>query len=166
MVRQFNKQYSLSASKSSGGSSGGSSSKKSSGGSGYDNGGYDSSVVKQAQAFVGASADGKWGANSAAAAKKMGYNSLAEVIKAMGGKVNDNGKGGGGYYTLTDLLDSMLSTGTTSTGQKVDVNTRQGQRALSTSMSREIDAAEAGGLITSAEADRLRQIYVSAGGGY
>ena len=73
---------------------------------------------------------------------------------------------GNNEYKITDLLDSMLATGTTSTGQKVDTNTRQGQKALSTSMSREIDAAEAGGMITPAEADRLRQIYVSSGVGY
>lgn len=65
---------------SSGGNSGGGG-----GGGSYNNGGYSTSVVKQAQAFVGASADGKWGSNSAAAARAKGYNSLADVVKAMGG---------------------------------------------------------------------------------
>ena len=51
----------------------------------YDNGGYGSDVVKKAQAYVGASTDGKWGPASTAAAKAKGYNSLAEVVKAMGG---------------------------------------------------------------------------------
>jgi hypothetical protein len=41
--------------------------------------------VKKAQAFVGAGQDGMWGAKSAAAAKAKGYNSLAEVVAAMGG---------------------------------------------------------------------------------
>lgn len=53
------------------------------GGNGYDNGSYSTDIVKQAQLFVGASDDGKWGANSASAAEKMGYNSLEEVVKAM-----------------------------------------------------------------------------------
>ena len=60
-------------------------------GTGYDNGSYSDSVVKQAQKFVGASADGKWGPNSTAAAKAAGYNSLADVVKAMGGSVGGNG---------------------------------------------------------------------------
>ena len=54
----------------------------------YDNGGYSSDVVKKAQAFVGAGQDGMWGSNSAAAAKAKGYNSLADVVKAMGGGGN------------------------------------------------------------------------------
>ena len=76
--RQFDQQYALSASKSSGGSGGG-------GGVNYNNGGYRKDVVKQAQAFVGADPDGYWGSKSAAAAKAMNFNSLAEVVAAMGG---------------------------------------------------------------------------------
>ena len=56
------------------------------GGKYYSNGGYGTDVVTQAQQFVGLtgkSADGKWGQNSTAAAKAKGYNSLAEVVKAM-----------------------------------------------------------------------------------
>lgn len=56
----------------------------------YDNGGYGSDVVKKAQAFVGASADGKWGPNSASAAKAKGYDSIADVVKAMGGNQPQN----------------------------------------------------------------------------
>ena len=92
--RQFDKQYSASKTSSSS-STKSSGTKKSSSteessntkkiSSSYNNSGYSSSVVKQAQAYVGASADGKWGANSAAAAKKKGYSSLAAVVKAMGG---------------------------------------------------------------------------------
>lgn len=67
---------------SSGGSSGGGSY---SGGRGYDNGGYSSDIVRAAQKYVGADADGMWGSGSAAAAKAKGYGSLADVIKAMGG---------------------------------------------------------------------------------
>ena len=88
--RQYDQQYALAAGKASGGSgnSGNSSSDtgntEGTGGSGFDNQGYDSSTVKQAQAFVGVSADGKWGKDSAAAAKEKGYNSLADVLRAMG----------------------------------------------------------------------------------
>ena len=89
--RQYDQQYALAAGKSSGVSDNSSGSDTGNGdgdkptGGGYDNQGYESSVVKQAQAFVGASADGKWGSNSAAAAKAKGYNSLADVIAAMQG---------------------------------------------------------------------------------
>lgn len=47
----------------------------------YDNQGYSTDVVKQAQAYVGATADGYWGAASVAAAKKAGFQSLADVVK-------------------------------------------------------------------------------------
>lgn len=80
--RQYDQSYSLSASKSSGGGGG---SGSGDGGGGYDNGGYDDDVVKAAQNFVGASDDGLWGSDSAAKAKAKGYNSLAEVVAAMGG---------------------------------------------------------------------------------
>ena len=53
-------------------------------GGSYDNQGYSDSIVKQAQKYVGASEDGKWGPNSAAKAKAKGYNSLAEVVAAAG----------------------------------------------------------------------------------
>lgn len=71
------------------GGSGGGGGNNSGGGSIHDNGGYSDSDVKKAQQYVGASADGRWGPNSAAAAKAKGYNSLAEVIAAI--------DGGGGF---------------------------------------------------------------------
>ena len=159
-VRQFNKQYSLSASKSSGSSSGGSSSGgssgKSSGGSGYDNAGYSSSVVKQAQAFVGASADGKWGANSAAAAKKKGYNSLADVVKAMG---DDAGNGGGGgnnnsgvptnYSELYRYLNDAVAAGSTKS-----------------EISGDIRSAVSAGIITQNQAQKLLSTFTPKGTTY
>ena len=51
----------------------------------YDNGGYREDIVKQAQEFIGVSADGLWGSESAAAASKKGYNSIADVVAAMRG---------------------------------------------------------------------------------
>lgn len=62
---------------------------------GYDNGDYDPDTVRNAQAFVGASQDGKWGSGSAAAAEAMGYSSLADVVNAMSG----GGPGTGGGFT-------------------------------------------------------------------
>lgn len=76
--RQYDQQYALSASKSSGGSDGGDDKD----GNDYNEEGYSSNIVKQAQAKVGASVDGYWGEDSAARAKKLGYNSLAEVVAA------------------------------------------------------------------------------------
>jgi hypothetical protein len=55
------------------------------GGKYYNNRGYGEDMVKKAQEFVGVDADGKWGKNSTAAAKAKGYNSIADVIKAMQG---------------------------------------------------------------------------------
>ena len=89
--RQFDQQYALKTASSSGGGSSGSSysgsssSSSSSSYSGYDNGGYSTTTVKAAQAYLGVTADGMWGANSAAAARKAGYNSLQEVVYALSG---------------------------------------------------------------------------------
>jgi hypothetical protein len=59
----------------------------------YSNGGYGEDMVKKAQEFVGVTADGKWGKNSTAAAKAKGYNSIADVVKAMQGpQVDPNSK--------------------------------------------------------------------------
>lgn len=82
--RQYDQQYALSTSKGSGSSgSGGNTGGNGNTGGGYDNAGYDTDIVKRAQDFVGASADGKWGDQSSAAAKAKGYNSLAQVVAAM-----------------------------------------------------------------------------------
>ena len=84
MVNKVNEQSASGGSSSSGGSrSTGSSGSYDNGGTTYDNGGYETSVVKQAQEFIGAEADGYWGTNSTAKAKAMGYDSIAEVIAAM-----------------------------------------------------------------------------------
>ena len=100
--RQYDKSYELSSQKasgstSSGGTSSGGTSSKGSSSSGktsttstsstgsYNNQGYSEAVVKQAQAYVGATADGKWGASSVAAAKKAGFQSLSDVVKRLQG---------------------------------------------------------------------------------
>ena len=101
--RQYNESLAASKAKSSGGGSNGGSyiiKDGSVGGGSYNNSGYSTSVVKQAQAYVGASADGKWGANSAAAAKKRGYSSLAAVVAALGGHgINRDTKAGSAIDT-------------------------------------------------------------------
>ena len=89
--RQFDEQMSLKTASSGGGSSGGSSSSRSSSSDtssstgGYDNGGYSTATVKQAQAYIGVTADGMWGANSAAEARRAGYSSLSAVVDALSG---------------------------------------------------------------------------------
>lgn len=85
--RQFDAQMAAKSSSSGGGGGGSSytSSSSGGGGGGYNNGGYSTTTVKAAQAYIGTTADGMWGANSAAAAKKAGYNSLAEVVAALSG---------------------------------------------------------------------------------
>ena len=79
--RQYDQQYEASTSKSS--NTGGT--KDTGGGGGFDNGEYGEDIVKKAQEFVGATADGKWGDNSASKAKEKNFNSLAEVVAAMNG---------------------------------------------------------------------------------
>jgi hypothetical protein len=73
------------------GGSGGSGGSRGSGGTGgtggsggsYNNLSYTTEQVKAAQRFIGVTADGMWGAESAAAAKKKGYGHLGAVIGAM-----------------------------------------------------------------------------------
>ena len=102
----YEKQNAAATTKSSGGGSGGGSS----GGGSYNNGGYSSAAVKQAQRFVGASADGMWGANSAAAAKAKGYNSLAEVIAAINSEYNGpTSVKANATYNTGELLDAAAS---------------------------------------------------------
>ena len=111
-------QYLDSQKGNSGGSGSGSENGNGAGLTGYDNGDYDPDVVAQAQAFVGASTDGKWGPDSSAKAAEMGYNSLAEVVAAMGG---GPGTGNDDYY------DQLLGAVSTAKGaySKQDYATRQ-----------------------------------------
>ena len=158
-VRQFNQQMGLasggssgggggsSSGGSSGGSSGDSSSKGSSKGS-YSNGGYDASVVKQAQNFVGASADGMWGSNSAAAAKAKGYNSLAEVVAAMGGA---QPTGGDSYY------DQLLGAVSTASGAHSTLSASDRQQGYQESVSA-INDAYKNGQITASQKQELLKI--------
>ena len=165
-IRQFNQQMGLASGggSSSGGSGGGSSSGGGSGngsgngsgkGSGkgsYSNGGYDSSVVKQAQNFVGASADGMWGSNSAAAAKAKGYNSLAEVVAAMGnGGSTGNTGGNSGYY------DQLLGAVSTASGAYSKQSASDKQKGYKESVAAINDAYKKG-LITAAQKTDLLRI--------
>lgn len=98
--RQYDQQYELAAGKSSGSSSSSNGGTRYTGGGGWDNSGYSDSIVRQAQAKVGASVDGKWGNDSAAKAKAMGCNSLAEVVAKYG--LKDEGGPGGNVPTDTE----------------------------------------------------------------
>lgn len=126
-----------------GGSSGGSggsgntggNDNKDNGGKYYSNGGYGTDVVKQAQQFVGASADGMWGQNSTAAAKAKGYNSLAEVVKAMGG-------GGNGGFTGTTY-----------------------EAAYDYAVKNGVSKANAAGIMTQQEWSRRKRSYQTSGQG-
>ena len=85
-VRRWNHENGISTGSS--GSSGGSSSGSGSGSPGggeYNNGGYSADVIKQAQAYVGASQDGVWGPASEAAAANAGFQSLSDVVKRLQG---------------------------------------------------------------------------------
>ena len=132
------------------GSGGGSgSSGGSGGGSSYDNGKYSDADVKQAQNFVGASADGKWGANSAAKAKAKGYNSLAEVITAMTKNYEQSAgwsefdsddhrknvieKGGSYYSTALTDLKQMKSAGKSNSDAMAYLSDMVGNSLLSRS---------------------------------
>lgn len=112
--RQFDQQMSLKTGSSGGGggSSGGGSSSKSSGSSssssGYNNMGYGADIVKKAQSFVGASADGMWGSNSAAQAQAKGYSTLTDVVAAL----YKNGILGNGTPTTQTSTYSNWSAGT------------------------------------------------------
>ena len=103
--RQYDKSYSLQASKSSGGSSskgrsGGSSSKGRSGGGGYDNGGLSTSQVKQLQKALGVTADGYYGTISKKAAG--GLSAKAAYDKYVGG-------GKKATYNIGELADATAA---------------------------------------------------------
>ena len=98
--RQYDKSYSLQASKASGGSSGSSSSSKSSSGGGYDNGGLSTAQVKQLQKALGVTADGYYGTNSKKAAG--GLSAKAAYDKYVGG-------GKTATYNIGELADATAA---------------------------------------------------------
>lgn len=104
------------------GGSGGSGGSRGSGGTGgsggsggsYNNLSYTEAQVKAAQRFIGVTADGKWGADSAAAAKKKGYGHLGAVIEAMEiGDAEDGvnsgfASGAGKYFDYSSATNARL----------------------------------------------------------
>ena len=119
-VRQYNESLALQqAAKSSGGGGGGSSYN-------YDTHGMTTAEIKALQAELGVAVDGIWGPQTEAAYQAK--------------------YGGGGGSTADDLLNSMISSGTT----KSDVN-------------KEINAALQAGAITSEEAKKLKETYAPRG---
>lgn len=84
----------------------------------YSNNGYSADVVMEAQRFIGATLDGLWGPNSAAKAKAMGYNSLADVVKAMENQPSTKNTGftGSTYSEAVAYLKANGVPGTSASG--------------------------------------------------
>ena len=141
-VRQFNEQMAQ-ANGSGSGSSG--SSGNSSGGGYTANPGWDEATVRAFQQAHGLTVDGIWGPNTAAA-----YD-------------NDPNWTGSNSGSANALLNGMIRTGTTSSGYQVNNGTADGQRNLKSSISNEINAALAAGVIDEDEARRLREQYAPRG---
>lgn len=145
-VRQFNKQYALSASKSSGGSSGGSSgssSKKSSSGGGYDTHGYTKDQIKALQKAAGITADGIWGPQTQKA-YEAGYRPDS--------KPKGNKTGGGvptNYSELYAYLNEAVAAGSSKSA-----------------ISGDIHAAVSAGIITQNQAQKLLSIFTPKGRTY
>lgn len=121
-VRQYNESLALQKASSSSGSSGGGGG----GGYGYDTHGMSTAEIKALQAELGVAVDGIWGPKTEAAYQAK--------------------YGGGGGSTADDLLNSMISSGTT----KSAVNS-------------EINSALKAGAITSEEAKKLKETYAPRG---
>lgn len=136
------------AGKSSGSSSGSSSSRSSgtsnegNGGNTYDNGSLSSAQVKELQNVLGVEADGFFGPNSQAAAKKLGYSSAEEAYNAL---VKNNG----GDYDIEKDLNSFISMG----AKKSEINAFL-REALNS------------GVITQSEYKKYKEIYAPAGHTY
>ena len=108
-VRQYNQKNGTSSSSSSSSKSTSSSTTtKTTTPTNYNNQGYSTDVVKQAQAYVGATADGYWGAASVAAAQKAGFQSLADVVKRVqrGGQTQTASFSGSTYSEACAYLKS------------------------------------------------------------
>lgn len=112
----------------------------------YDNGDYGTDAIRKAQNFIGADADGMWGSQSAAAAKKKGYNSLEEVMSALGIKPT-----GGGTPTYDSIVD--------------DCNDYIASGASRSEISSYLRSAWQAGYITQEEYNKLRETFVPTGGG-
>ena len=115
----YKEQKAAATTKSSGGSSGSKSSgsgTKSTGSTSYNNGSLTSAQVKEVQNALGVEADGMFGPNSQAAAKKLGYNSAEEAYNALVKKGNnsngsDSGNKGFTGSTYDEAVAYMKSNG-------------------------------------------------------
>lgn len=158
--RQFDEQMDLKNGKSGGGSGGSSGSGRSAGssGGGYNNQGYSADLVKKAQEYIGASADGKWGSESTEKAKAKGYSSIAQVLNAMG-------------YTPKGALAGNDNSGVDPSpaptrdfkwvGQQVNDYIANG--ASKSKISKFIAQALSAGYITPAQANSLKSTFVPRG---
>lgn len=120
-----------------GGSTGDSGGGTESGGSKYDNGSLSSSQVKELQSKLGVEADGYFGPNSQAAAKKLGYDSADAAYKALIG-----GSGGGVNFSGTTYSE-----------------------AVAFMKSKGVPNSNASGIMTKSEWSRRKSSYKSSGTG-
>lgn len=136
--RQYDQNYELTASKTA---------TSSSSGSNYNNAGFSTDVVKQAQAFIGVTADGKWGSNSTAAAKAKGYNSLSEVVLAMNK---------GTPTASPTAYDGLLAAVSTAKGAYSKQTATERQKAYQESVANINDAYNKGAITAAQKAELLK----------
>lgn len=112
----------------------------------FDNGGYDTDAIRRAQNYIGVDPDGMWGSQSAAKAKANGYNSLEDVMVALGIKPS-----AGGTPTYGSIVD--------------DCNDYIASGASRSEISSYLRSAWQAGYITQEEYNKLRETFVPTGGG-
>ena len=120
------------------------------GGGGWDNDIYDEDVVKIAQKAVGATQDGKWGADSAAKAKAKGYDSLEAVVDAYG-LARPKAKEPAQQPVTQD------ATGTV--GVSDNIRSKVSGFTNNTELANYLDGLSASGIITDQQADALYAEY-------
>lgn len=168
MVRQYNQNYALSASKASGSSGSSSSSSKSSSSKSssstnsnsndsvsYDNGGLSRTGVMAIQRALGVTADGKWGPETAAAAKaKWGVSTASEAYqKFTGGQDKD---GDGWKDSSTNYYDQLLGAVSTAKGAYSKQSASERQKAYQESVAAINDAYKKGQITAAQKTELLR----------
>lgn len=148
-VRQFNKSNSSSSSSSSYIRTSSKDGDVDGDSSDYNNGGFSSWVVKQAQKYVGATQDGKWGSDSAAKAKAKGYNSLSAVVAAMGQSTPTATPTTRNYSTVVADMNTYIRNGSS----KSEINTY-------------LRSAYQDGVISQAQYSQLKEQYAPRGSTY
>ena len=161
--RQFNEQMALKTGSSSSGS-GGSGNGSGNGSGTTGNQGYSKDLVKMAQNYVGAGVDGSWGSESAAKAKAKGYGSLADVLNAMGytSKGALEGNTGNEPYNPTPATQANLKSVTKDLNNVIDsmLKSNSTRGVIESECNALINSARAAGIITTAEANSLKNTFI------